>query len=152
LHARTLKQHYSGKADWDLIKELKEMVNIPVVGNGDIKCPEDAKNMMEQTGCDYVMIGRAAMGNPEIFRQCNDYLKTGKYAHTDAEHKLAYFLKYLEHSKNFHINFSNIKIQAMNFTTGINKATSLRQRISATKNKEEIKRVFEEYSDSYGKY
>ena len=79
LHARTLKQGYSGTANWQLIKELKDMVNIPVVGNGDIAKPEDAKRMIDETGCDYVMIGRAAMGNPYIFRQVNEYLETGSY-------------------------------------------------------------------------
>ena len=78
LHARTREQYYSGEADWDLIKKLKESVNIPVVGNGDIKCAEDAKKMIEHTGCDGVMVGRAAQGRPYIFKQIKTYLETGE--------------------------------------------------------------------------
>ena len=79
LHPRTVSQGYSGHSDWSMIKKLKEIVEIPVVGNGDITTPEIAKSMIEQTGCDYVMIGRGAMGNPFIFEQINDYLKYGVY-------------------------------------------------------------------------
>lgn len=72
LHPRTANQKYTGKADWPLIKALKESVNIPVIGNGDIKSPEDAANMFRETGCDAIMIGRASLGNPWIFKQIND--------------------------------------------------------------------------------
>ena len=75
LHPRTVKQGYSGNADWKMIKELKEISNIPIVGNGDITTPEDAKAMIDETNCDYVMIGRGAMGNPFLFEQINDFLK-----------------------------------------------------------------------------
>lgn len=69
VHGRTREQFYSGKADWDIIRQVKEAVRIPVIGNGDVTGPESAHAMMEQTGCDAVMIGRAARGNPWIFRQ-----------------------------------------------------------------------------------
>ena len=77
VHGRTREQYYSGKADWDIIRQVKEAVSIPVIGNGDVTGPESAKKMMEETGVDGIMIGRACRGNPWIFKQINEYLKTG---------------------------------------------------------------------------
>lgn len=77
VHGRTREQYYSGKADWDIIRQVKEAVSIPVIGNGDVTGPESAKKMIEETGVDGIMIGRAARGNPWIFSQIRDYLKTG---------------------------------------------------------------------------
>ncbi len=79
LHGRTRTQGYAGRADWSLIGELKATVRIPVIGNGDVERPEDAERMFRETGCDAVMIGRAAAANPWIFRQMADYFSTGRY-------------------------------------------------------------------------
>ena len=77
VHGRTREQYYSGKADWDIIRQVKEAVSIPVLGNGDVDSPEKAEQMLRQTGCDGVMIGRAAQGNPWIFREVTQYLREG---------------------------------------------------------------------------
>ena len=78
VHGRTREQYYSGKADWDIIRQVKEAVSIPVIGNGDVFTPEDAKRMVEETGCDGIMVARGAKGNPWIFREIAEYLETGR--------------------------------------------------------------------------
>lgn len=97
IHARTSAQKYSGEADWEIIKELKDKASIPVIGNGDVRTPEDVKHLLELTGCDAVMIGRASLGNPWIFSQSIEFLKTGKksgYIKPDERKKII-----LEHYK-----------------------------------------------------
>ncbi|BFL44978.1 tRNA dihydrouridine synthase DusB [Lactonifactor longoviformis] len=78
VHGRTREQYYSGKADWDIIRRVKEAVSIPVIGNGDVDSPERAKALVEETGCDGIMIGRAARGNPWLFHQILHYFRTGE--------------------------------------------------------------------------
>jgi nifR3 family TIM-barrel protein len=78
LHGRTRVQMYEGKANWDIIKEVKQSINIPLIGNGDVQTPQDAKRMLDETGCDGVMIGRAALGNPWMIYRTVQFLKTGK--------------------------------------------------------------------------
>ena len=77
VHGRTRSQYYSGKADWEIIREVKKAVKIPVIGNGDVDSPQKAKALMEETGCDGIMVGRAARGNPWIFREISEYLEKG---------------------------------------------------------------------------
>lgn len=77
VHGRTREQYYSGKADWDIIRQVKEAVSIPVIGNGDVTDAMSAKRMLEETGCDGIMVGRACRGNPWIFREITQYLDTG---------------------------------------------------------------------------
>lgn len=78
VHGRTREEYYHGQADWDIIRQVKEAVKIPVIGNGDIKSPQDAKAIIQQTGCDGIMIARAARGNPWIFKRVKHYLETGE--------------------------------------------------------------------------
>lgn len=78
IHARTRQMQFSGKARWEEIKKLKDAVSVPVLGNGDVRTPEDAQRMLSETGCDMIMIGRGAMGNPWLFNEINRYLLTGE--------------------------------------------------------------------------
>lgn len=97
VHGRTREQYYSGKADWDIIARVKQAVKIPVIGNGDVDSPQAAKAMLEQTGCDGVMIGRAARGNPWIFRDTVQYLETGTVpAAPDGQEKKRMVLEHAE--------------------------------------------------------
>lgn len=78
VHGRTREQYYSGKADWDIIRQVKEAVSVPVIGNGDVDSAKKAKKLVEETGCDGIMVGRAAQGNPWIFHEIPHYLETGE--------------------------------------------------------------------------
>lgn len=129
LHARTVRQGYAGESDWSHIRRLKEIVSIPVVGNGDVTSPELAKRMMDETGCDYVMIGRAAMGNPFLFKQVNDYLHTGTYQKYSPRHQVEMFFKYVDYALNYNIGFQNIRQQAMRFTKGLSGSTKMRSKM-----------------------
>jgi len=141
LHPRTVSQGYSGHSDWDMIKKLKENVSVPVVGNGDITSPEIAKKVLDYTGCDYVMIGRGAMGNPFIFEQINNYLESGTYKQYSLTDRLEAFVTYLELTSKYNIRFANIKQQAIRFTKGTAGAAQLRNRLSTTKNTDELKEM-----------
>jgi len=146
LHPRTVNQGYSGNADWTMIKELKEISNIPIVGNGDIVTPEDAKIMIDKTNCDYVMIGRGAMGNPFLFEQINDYLETNTYKEYSFHDRLDSFFNYLHLTSQYKIKFANIKSQAMRFTKGMKGGSKLRSKITFSKNIEELEKIM---TDAY---
>ncbi|WP_428325357.1 tRNA dihydrouridine synthase DusB [Nitrosopumilus sp.] len=143
-HPRTVSQGYSGNADWKLIKELKEISSIPVVGNGDITTPEDAKMMLDETSCDYVMIGRGAMGNPFLFEQINDYLETSSYKEYSFKDRLDSFFDYLHLTNQYKIKFSNIKSQAMRFTKGLKGGSKLRSKITFSKNLTDLEKIMRE--------
>jgi len=138
IHGRTQKQGYSGKADWEIIKKIKQSVSIPVIGNGDVFTPEDFKKRLKESGVDYIMIARGAIGNPYIFKQINDYLKTGKY---DEKNKIELFFEYLALAKKYKLSFKQIKNQAISFTKGIPKSAELRKKLSQTKSTEEIEEI-----------
>lgn len=143
-HPRTVSQGYSGNADWNLIKELKEISNLPIVGNGDVTTPEEAKTMLDETGCDYVMIGRGAMGNPFLFEQINDYLKTNSYHEYSFKDRLDSFFEYLHLTSKYNIKFVNIKGQAMRFTKGMRGGSSLRAKITFSKNLSELEQIMKD--------
>jgi tRNA-dihydrouridine synthase len=124
-----------------MIKKLKQNCTMPVVGNGDITSPEIAKKVLDYTGCDYVMIGRGAMGNPFIFEQINDYLEYGTYKQYSLTNRLEAFVTYLELTSKYNIRFANIKQQAIRFTKGTVGGAQLRNRLSTTKNINELKEL-----------
>jgi len=140
VHARYQNQGYSGHAYWEKIKEIKESVDIPVVGNGDVIDGESAKRMIDETNCDYVMVGRAAMGNPFVFKRINHFLDTGE--ELEQEDKLKLFLEYAELSQEFNVKFSAIKEHAMYFTKGVASAAKLMDKIRITKDVDEISEIF----------
>ena len=144
LHPRTVSQGYSGHSDWSMIKELKEISSIPIVGNGDILTPEDAKSMLDETNCDYVMVGRGAMGNPFLFEQINDYLKNNSYKTYSLKDKLDSFFEYLHLTRQYEIKFSNIKSQAMRFTKGLRGGSKLRSRITFCNDIVELEKVMKD--------
>jgi nifR3 family TIM-barrel protein len=135
LHPRTRVQGYAGQADWRLIGELKETVGIPVIGNGDINRPEDAERMFRETGCDAVMIGRAAAANPWIFRQMADYFATGRYGEPTEEDRyrlLREFYRRLQAADDPEA-LGKMKQFASRFTRGLRGGATLRQAVHAAR-------------------
>jgi nifR3 family TIM-barrel protein len=141
VHPRTMKQAYSGKADWQIIKKVKQAVRVPVIGNGDIFLPTDAKKMIDETGCDYVMVGRAAMKSPLIFQQINDYLRKNHYKATDDAARIKLIKKYLFLAEKHGVSFFRVKLHCQHFTTGIKGAAELRNKISTSKDVDDLRKI-----------
>lgn len=148
IHGRTREQFYSGTADWDIIKKVKEAVQIPVVGNGDITKPEDTKRMMELTGCDGVLIARAAQGNPWIFKRTNHYLATGEILpEPTLEERIPVILKHAEMLIKHKGDFTGVREMRTHLTSyvkGIHGATGFRRRLTAVETLDDIKYLLEE--------
>ena len=145
IHARTVEQGYSGKADWRIIKEVKQAVKIPVIGNGDVWNGEDAEAMLRETNCDYIMIGRASIGNPFIFKQINHYLQTGEIIEQTKKEKISDFFEYIELCRKFNIfAVKDAKLKAQEFTRGMDGSSKLRKKLNDVKNWEEIEELMKE--------
>lgn len=147
VHGRTRSQFYSGKADWDIIREVKKAVSIPVIGNGDIREPRDAERMLEETGCDAVMIGRAAMGNPWIFKQVIHYLQTGEtLSRPSGEEYVATALRHLEllvQYKGEYIGVREMRKHAAWYLKGLPGAARLRRELNSAQTRQEMVAIIE---------
>ena len=148
IHARTRNQGYSGKADWSIIKQVKQAVKIPVIGNGDITSPELAKKMIDETGCDAIMIGRATLGNPWIIKECVHYLETGEILPkpTDKEK-----IKMIETHYNLLKKYTNekqalleIRTHALWYLKGIPGTKEIKNKIVTAKTEEEFLKILNE--------
>ena len=142
IHARTVEQEYSGKADWKVIADVKKAVKIPVIGNGDVFNEKDAERMFKETSCDYIMIGRGAIANPFIFKQINHYLKTGEIIKQTKEDKIKDYFEYIELAKKFNIfSIKDAKSKAQEFTKGLEGSVKLRRELNGVKEWVEIERL-----------
>lgn len=145
VHGRTRKQGYTGKADWKIIKQVKDSVEVPVIGNGDVFKPEDYQSILQKTNVDFVMIGRGAIGNPLIFENCLKYSKGIKPVQKNLEmaHKL--FLEFFDYYEKYSAreSFTEIRQHAMWFLKGVKDSSLLKNKIAGTKTIEDIKEVFQ---------
>jgi tRNA-dihydrouridine synthase B len=151
VHGRTREQFYSGFADWNSIREVKQAVRIPVIGNGDIRTPQDAKRMLTETGCDGIMIGRGAQGNPWIFRQVAHYLATGEVLPSPGlKERIDMLLRHLDmlvEHKGEYIGIREMRSHAAWYTKGLPKSAELRLKFNQAISRENFIHIMENYRD-----
>ncbi len=147
LHGRTREQFYSGTADWDIIKEVKKNINIPLIGNGDIRTPEDAKRMLDYTGCDAVLIARAAQGNPWIFKRTVHYLETSELLPEPTfEERVPVILKHaklLEAYKGEYVGMREMRSHLTSYVRGVHGAADLRRTLTTVETYADVERLLE---------
>lgn len=151
IHARTRAQGYSGKADWNIIKEVVKNVSIPVIGNGDVQSCYDAKKMLDDTKCSAVMIGRALMGNPWLIKECVDYLDNGtlpkKIDFNEKIDMMEYHLNKLIENTSESQAVLEIRGHLLNYLKGLPENKEIKNNICKCKSSEEIIKILEEYRD-----
>jgi len=149
VHPRTRKDGFSKRADWNIIACVKKKVNIPVIGSGDILSPQDAKNMLDRTGCDAVMIGRGSIGNPWIFSHTNHFLKCGELLpEPSLKEKIETCFEHaqlLVKEKGEYTGIRSMRKHLVFYTKGIPRSKELRQRLFSLETLEEVKQAFCEY-------
>ena len=145
VHGRTRQQFYSGKADWEIIRKVKEAVSIPVIGNGDVDSPQKAKALLEETGCDGVMIGRAAQGNPWIFSELLEYERTGRLPdRPDVEEIKQTMLRHARLQIEYKGDFTGIREMRKHvawYTKGLHGAARLRDQINQVESYAELENL-----------
>lgn len=148
VHGRTRQQFYSGKADWDIIRQVKEHLTIPVIGNGDIMCAGDALRMMEETGCDGVMIARGCRGNPWIFGEIAHYLKTGEPKERppidEVKQMIRRHARLLIHYKGEFTGIREMRKHFSWYTAGYKNSAALRNQINSIESYEQLLALLDE--------
>ncbi|MCC0682985.1 tRNA dihydrouridine synthase DusB [Clostridioides sp. ZZV15-6383] len=151
IHGRTREQFYTGKADWDIIAEIKKNLNIPVIGNGDVFTVEDSINMLDKTGCDAIMIGRGAQGNPWIFKRINHYMNTGEILpEPTLNEKISTAIKHLKLAVEEHGEYVAVREMRKHiawYLKGLRNSAKLRDEINKIEDYQEVVSKLEYYME-----